>query len=851
MAKRYIPIAIDHGTTNSCIAMMTPHGPKVISVEGEELILPSAVFYDKQGNLRVGSAARNAMLTVPKSEGTGYTSYKPKIGSDLFYDFTAARKKMKAPELGAIVIGTLLRAYCREIQTENADACVITIPANFAQNQVEGTREAAEMAGLRHFPLIMEPIAAAMCYGYTASQQRACWMVFDIGGGTLDVSLILARKGRLIVPEGGHAGDAELGGIFFDRLLAGYVLTQLEQKYKLKKFRALPVEGSTEWGRLLLAVEEAKIILSCREESLVKLDTPLCKDDHGKEVELAVPVTRNTYEGLIHSQIERAVQICQSLLKKMRLKSSDVEKVIMIGGPSKTPLIIHMLQDRLGIPLENSIDPMTAVAEGAAIYANGYEIPGSEVFALPGENNYSIRMEYDRQSSLPTYTASGEVIGPSVENLQVQVERLDGRWKSPLITVDSTGVFTVDLQLIQEEKSVPSLFRTVLISKFGRDLCNINEPEIWFPSREIENRLANSWRVAVHGNTTEELISSGTVLPASGRGIFTTTKALVKGSHDDLLQIPVLESLTNMCGTENTMPSGCLHVGSLVIKGSDEGVSMNVPAGSEIEIEIIVDTSRHPEIRAYIPLLSAYFTTKFHKEAFRYELSDLLTRFGSVGGEIAEISKFNAEHPQEEVTEVLENIERTDMVAGLEEDFKRAQAGETSSEVRAYKRLLELEGTLLELKKKQRPDRIQTTILSLEKAVREGDHEALAHIKRDSAYASTDEEQEKILDALNDLSFTVRGRPWFELMADIIALSGETVNNRQHAAFEEASALLNSIDEKGGLPEVTDDDIDELSRLHTLLCDLHTNLYDLREQKVGPLLSRGGGLITDIAKLRK
>jgi molecular chaperone DnaK len=491
-SRKYVSLAIHLGTTESCIAHMTPQGPKVIQAEQQGQLLPSAVYYDRSGNLLVGSRAREAMTLSKAADGQGFTGFILQLGSDAQYKFTAAGKTLSATELCAIIIQTLLRAYQRE-SGEEAQACVITIPAKFRQDAVEGIRMAAELAGLRYCPLIMEPVAAAMCYGFNAQQHRARILVFDLGRGTLDVSLVISRQGKLIVPDGGHAGDDNLGGRYFDEQLAGYVLTQLEERYKLTKFRTDRGKFSNEWGRFLLAVKAAKIQLSARAESLVELETPLCLDDQGIEVEVKVPVTRKAYEDLIRPLAERAVQICETLLKSNRLSADDVERMILLGGPSKTPLIQGMLRERLGIPLESSIDPMTAIVEGAAIYADTVEIPGSDNDSKPpSAGSYRVKIDCERQSQLPTYQAIGIVDGPETEGLRVEVERMDGCWKSPSIPVDETGVFTVELLLSQGPKPVLSEFRTDLLDRFGRLLASVLEPAIWFPSLGRENRRTNS-----------------------------------------------------------------------------------------------------------------------------------------------------------------------------------------------------------------------------------------------------------------------------------------------------------------------------------------------------------------------
>jgi hypothetical protein len=211
-------------------------------------------------------------------------------------------------------------------------------------------------------------------------------------------------------------------------------------------------------------------------------------------VHVQVPVTRRMYESLIRADAERAVDICRTLLKNNRLAPKQVEKLILIGGPSKTPLIQHMLSDALGIPLESSVDPMTAVAEGAAIYADTIEAPLTDDDTPKHRPNqaHSLRIECERHSPVPTYCAVGLVDGPPLDGARVEFERLDGYWKSGGIPVDGSGVFTADLTLIESDEPTLSQFRTTLLDRAGKTVATLDGPHIWYPYPAVENRLASA-----------------------------------------------------------------------------------------------------------------------------------------------------------------------------------------------------------------------------------------------------------------------------------------------------------------------------------------------------------------------
>ena len=342
---------------------------------------------------------------------------------------------------------------------------------------------------------------------------------------------MIVRKGRLIVPEDGHAGDNRLGGRKFDRELLTYVLGELGKKYSLSEFSESNRAYMAAWGRLTLAVEEAKIELSRREEAVVEIDGMLCRDDHGKPVQVEVPINRKLYEKLIGPDIEKAVHICQTLLDENRLSTSDMTRMILVGGPTKTPFIQQALAERLKIEIDTSVDPMIAVALGAAIYARTVETPSEiqeQIDAIHLENEspigeVTIQLKHQNTSNLPEHFVIGKVEGPAVGEggLTVEISRTDGGWSSGRLPISDTGVFSTNVLLVDNGRPHESRFRTVVMDAAGNTLALLDQPEIWYPypgGGEVKPRLANSLRVGETDNKTTVLLQQGTNLPAQGNG---------------------------------------------------------------------------------------------------------------------------------------------------------------------------------------------------------------------------------------------------------------------------------------------------------------------------------------------
>src|SRR5262249_52217729 len=241
-------------------------------------------------------------------------------------------------------------------------AAVVTIPAMFTQAACHATMRAARLAGIDQAPLLQEPIAAGLAYGVEAAVASGYWAVYDLGGGTFDVSLMRLRPGRLRVVA--HAGDAFLGGRPLDHAVIDHVVAQIRDQHPLPPtLRA----GDPRYPRLKLACEEARIRLS--REPAVVIDVAGIADDAGAEIDTYVELRRTSFEQIIEADVRRSVEILLELVRPNRLEAGAIQRVIAVGGPTLTPLVRAMIETETTIPLETGVDPMTVVARGAALFS--------------------------------------------------------------------------------------------------------------------------------------------------------------------------------------------------------------------------------------------------------------------------------------------------------------------------------------------------------------------------------------------------------------------------------------------------------------------------------------------------
>src|SRR5271165_3291300 len=259
MTRTTIDFGIDLGTTNSAIAVLKGIGTEIIKNNLDQDITPSAVSYDKRGVLYVGDRAKKKVIDRPKD---AYLEFKRRMGTEFVYQFKESGIAKKSEELSAEVLKSLKADVTRSLG-EEIQAAVITVPAAFELHQCDATRKAAELAGLKGSPLVQEPVAAALAYGFQLDSEKAYWLVYDFGGGTFDAALMKAEEGIINVVH--HGGDNHLGGSDIDwAIIERIVAPKLAQNYDLPEFKRGQQKWEREFVKLKRSIELAKIELTTK-----------------------------------------------------------------------------------------------------------------------------------------------------------------------------------------------------------------------------------------------------------------------------------------------------------------------------------------------------------------------------------------------------------------------------------------------------------------------------------------------------------------------------------------------------------------------------------------------------------
>jgi molecular chaperone DnaK len=352
-------IGIDLGTSNSAAAVMEGGRPVIIpSAEGAGVAsgkaFPSYVAFTKDGQRLVGEPARRQAVINP--EGT-IQAAKRKMGQD--FKFKVFGKEYTPQQISAFILQKI-KQDAESYLGDKVEEAVITCPAYFDDNQRTATKDAGEIAGLKVLRIINEPTAACLAYGLEKSQKEQKIMVFDFGGGTLDVTIMEMAQGVFEVKS--TSGDTQLGGTDMDNTLIDYIANQFKRESGIDLRN-----DKMAMQRLREAAEKAKIELSSTMTTDINL--PFITADASGPKHLTMSITRAKLEELVSPIIERCRHPMEQAIADAKLAGGDIDRIIMVGGPTRMPIVQKFVEDYAGKKIERGVDPMECVALGAAIQA--------------------------------------------------------------------------------------------------------------------------------------------------------------------------------------------------------------------------------------------------------------------------------------------------------------------------------------------------------------------------------------------------------------------------------------------------------------------------------------------------
>jgi len=635
--NNFIRIGIDLGTTNSAIAVNHGLNVEIINNAEGNLYTPSVVGFNRSKNLVVGREAYDQLFKSASAESTlNYKAeVKRKMGLDEKITFARSNKAYSPEELSSEILKELKNDLLRRYPDISTHSAVITIPMAFSTVQSEATKRAGELAGFDHVVILQEPIAAAIAYGLKNNQNEN-WLVYDLGGGTFDVALISSHDGTISVLE--HGGNNYLGGKDFDELIIQEVLKKkILQKYNFENLNLVITDeryGVT-YCHLKAMAEALKIKLSTLHEVDVELfdikmsdpddkvpgrKDPDLTDDNGDIVDFTFKYTRSEYDKLILSKVNETIELTKKVIENSNIRSASIHKIILVGAPTLTPLIRHLLAKELNVKVDSSMNPFTVVAEGAAIFALSQKVPQSVI----DKNREISKDEVQATLNVESMTNEKDILITGTFNLKskgdyfVKISSDTGFYNSEKIKLNNNSFSAYVALELQKQ----NLFWVYLIDDKGTNL-NIQPNSFTITQGMSLNGAPIPHEVGViyseqkaDGTWTPKCFpyfDRKSTLPLSKSSSFKTISEIDKGERV-ILPIEVYEG-------DYEDPKLNQVVTRIEIDGTNLPYSLK--KGSAIDIKIEISESRQLTVEAYIPDLDLELNARVDFYSKKVEFAEL------------------------------------------------------------------------------------------------------------------------------------------------------------------------------------------------------------------------------------
>ncbi|MGB0833417.1 MAG: Hsp70 family protein [Psychrobium sp.] len=600
-------VGIDLGTTNSAISSYDGELITLYKSPEQHDVTPSALFIDKRGNKYVGSRAYN---NAARSPNNAATLFKRLIGTSTPIKLPAVDLVMTPEECSTEIIKVLYSYLPEEIRSSSETGTVITVPAAFNQMQKDATLSAANNAGLVNVALMQEPVAAVMSV-MKKRNNDGIFLVFDLGGGTLDIALAESISGRVSLLS--HGGIAMCGGRDFDRILFDNIIKPwLMSNFNLPDSVSTDPKYKTLMRMGMWATEKAKIDLSTQDETIVSLSESEIglSDLDGEEIYIDISITREQLNSLIEDKIQDSISAARETIEKAGLSPHDIERIVFVGGPTHYKPLRDKVSFELGISPSTDVNPMTAVSEGAAIFAESIDWNSENRSRKSSKgslntNHESIDLKVNYIARTPDTQAKVVVkLGSSNSNFEMQIDCMDTGWSTGRIEL--TGSSSAKLPL---SKSGENNFKLFVFDVNGQPI-KLEEDTIVI-SRTAANIDAIPASHSVGIETLDKiggqpvldyLVKEGDHLPVKGQRIYKAEETL-KANSTGSIKFKLWE------GDIKSPVSDNRFVGLFEIRGSDfdEGAILS---GAELICDFEVTDSGNVKIEVSIPSIGGAFESQ-------------------------------------------------------------------------------------------------------------------------------------------------------------------------------------------------------------------------------------------------
>lgn len=597
-------VGIDLGTTNSAICSFDGEKIHLYKSPEQHDVTPSAIFIDRRGNKYVGSRAYNSAAKNPDNAAV---LFKRLMGTSTPVKLPAVNLTLTPEECSAEVLRALFGYLPEEIRGDGDTGTVITVPAAFNQMQKDSTMAAADAAGLGRVALMQEPVAAVM----SVMRQRrndGVFVVYDLGGGTLDIAIAESIGGRVNLLA--HGGIAMCGGRDFDRILFDNVVKPwLLENFDLPEDLATNPQFKSLLRMATWAAEKAKIELSQKEETVVSLpETELgVRDQTGEEIYIDITIDRKRYDELIAPKVEESIQSARETLEKAGLSPHDVERIVFVGGPTHYKPLRDKVAFELGVAPSTDVNPMTAVAEGAAVFAESIDWASqsrgrkSARGAISAGGTLDLSFNYIARTPEARAKIVAKLGGRALAGIEFQIDSLDTGWSSGRVALKDGA--SVELSLTKPGDNV---FKVFVFDSNGAPVALREDKIVIARTAASIDAIPASHSIGVEARdkvggrlVLDYLVREGDQLPKKGKKSFKAGESLKAGSAGSI-KFKLWEGEISDPINDNRF------IGMFEIKGTDfdDGV---IAAGAEMICEFEVLDSGNIILEVSVPSISGSF----------------------------------------------------------------------------------------------------------------------------------------------------------------------------------------------------------------------------------------------------
>ena len=682
--KNYV--GIDLGTTNSAICSYDGEQTRIWKSPEQNDVTPSAIYIGRRGNKYIGKRAYDSAARSPDNAAT---LFKRLMGTSTPIRLPAVDITMTPEQCSGEVLRALYGYLPEEVRNNPDTGTVITVPAAFNQMQKNATMEAADRAGIGRVALMQEPVAAVMSV-MKARDADGIFVIYDLGGGTLDVAIAESLAGRINLLA--HAGIAMCGGRDFDRLVVDNVI----KPWLLDEFD-LPenLSANPNYKRLVRvaawAAERAKVELSAGEETAIRMEEVDIgvRDETGEEIYFDIPVKRNTLDALMTEKVDESIEAARETLDKAGLTPHDVERVVFIGGPTVYKPLRDRVAFELGLPASTEVNPMTAVAEGAAIFAESIDWTSqsrnrkTSRGSLAASGPLKVTFNYNARTPSDRAKIAAQVDGEVVPGGEFQVDNLETGWTSGRFVL--THGAAVDVAL---SKSGENTFKVSVFDASGGALTLEHDTIAITKTAAIVEAIPASHSIGIEARetlggraTVEWLVRAGDELPNKGARTFKAGESLKAGSNGSL-NFKLHEG-------ESDDPEFNRPIGMLKIRGNDfdDGV---IYAGAELLCEYEMHDSGGIVLEVSVPSIGATFHSGrnyYSRQEGQFDFSADAERVKENGEEaLRRLDEISEKIDDPKLEQARSKLERAAALDPDESESERAQ--EAMAGVEEARRLL-------------------------------------------------------------------------------------------------------------------------------------------------------------------